>query len=365
MSFDLFKFAKPVLHKLDAEQAHRLTLLSLKVGLYPRQAEGDDARLGQIIWGLSFPNPLGIAAGFDKDATVVTSLSNMGLGFVEVGTVTPRPQPGNPKPRIFRLELDRAVINRLGFNSSGHQAVFDHLKVQKIPIVLGVNVGANKDSTNRAEDYVEGLQKFIEFADYFTINVSSPNTPGLRDLQKPKELTALLSWLIAARGGLMEAGHKWCPLLVKLAPDMDLGELEQTVECLLEHDIDGIIISNTTTSREGLSDPVLAGESGGLSGRPLFQKSTEMLARVYLMTKGKIPLIGVGGIESGETALAKIEAGASLLQLYTGLIYSGPKLVESIKKRLLEEAEREKLRDLRPLIGSKAEHWAANAPTLV
>lgn len=356
---DIFQIARPVLRKLDPEQAHSLTLLALKSGLYQRQATPEDPRLEQNIWGLKFSNPVGIAAGFDKNAYVVTSLFRIGFGFVEVGTVTPKPQAGNKKPRIFRLNRDRAVINRLGFNSRGHESVHRSLSSRSFDNVLGVNIGANKDSKNRNEDYVEGLQKFVGVADYFTINISSPNTPGLRDLQKPRELTALLGWMVAARGALMESGGKWCPLLVKLAPDLSDEELEAIVQCILEHGIDGIIVSNTTTARNGLMDQHCSEEVGGLSGRPLFHRSTQMLARVFQICEGRIPLVGVGGIESGETALAKIEAGASLVQLYTGLVFNGPRLIQSIKAKLTREIDQGSFSNINEIIGSKSAQWAS------
>jgi dihydroorotate dehydrogenase len=359
MKIDIFKYARPVLRKLDPERAHDLTMLALKSGLYRRQDAPDDPRLEQNIWGLKFGNPVGIAAGFDKNAYVAKSLFRIGFGFVEVGTVTPKPQKGNEKPRIFRLNRDRAVINRLGFNSQGHEIVYNHLSTQTFDSVLGVNIGANKDSQNRNEDYVEGLHKFVGVADYFTINISSPNTPGLRDLQKPRELTALLDWLIAARGALMESGEKWCPLLVKIAPDLNDNELDAIVRCLIEQSIDGIIVSNTTTARNGLMDHQYANEVGGLSGRPLFRRSTQMLAKVYQMCEGTIPLIGVGGIDSGETALAKFEAGASLVQLYTGLVFYGPKLIQSIKTRLIREVEQGGILNISEIVGTKSAQWAS------
>ncbi len=351
--------SRNMLQKLDPERAHAVTLWALERGLYPRQRRPDDIRLAQKIWGIQFRNPIGIAAGFDKNGRVSRQLNKMGFGFVEVGTVTPQAQAGNQPPRIFRLPDDHAVINRLGFNNQGHDAVQQRLKALPKSGVLGVNLGANKDSRNRTEDYVDGLGAFIEVADYFTVNISSPNTPGLRDLQMPEHLNALLSWLIAARGALMEAGQKWCPILIKLSPDIAEDELGSIIECLLANNIDGIIVSNTTLARTGIRNITLSREEGGLSGRPLFIRSTQLLAQIHLMTEGTIPLIGVGGIDSGDTALAKIQAGASLIQLYTGLIYKGPALIKAIKKRLLAHIKEKNYDGISEVVGEKVKDWAA------
>lgn len=360
MISSVFRLARPLLNLFGPETAHELTLRMLEKGLYRRRSRPDDLRLHQEIWNLRFRNPIGIAAGFDKNGRVPDALIDLGFGFAEIGTVTPEPQFGNPRPRIFRLPEDHAVINRLGFNNEGRVGVHTRLEKRSRTGVLGVNIGANKDSKNRTEDYVDGLGAFTDVADYFTVNISSPNTPGLRGLQDPEHLNALLSWLLAARGALMEAGEHWRPILVKLSPDIADEDLPAVVGCLVENEIEGIVVSNTTIAREGLTESKYADEEGGLSGRPLFKMSTRMLARIYRMTEGKVPLIGVGGIDSGETALAKIEAGASLVQLYTGLICEGPSLVTRIKRKLISHMDAHGYTDISECIGQKAELWAEN-----
>jgi dihydroorotate dehydrogenase len=353
----LMTLARPALLALDPEKAHELTLLSLEQGLYPRSGQ-DDQRLEQSVWGLKFANPLGMAAGFDKNGRVIAPLFRMGFGFCEAGTVTPLPQSGNPKPRVFRLIKDRAVINRLGFNNEGHDALANRLLTRSHDGVLSVNIGANKDSPDRVQDYVIGLKRFYSSADYFTINISSPNTPGLRDLQAPEELDTLLTRLIEARTELMDDDAPYRPMAVKLAPDIDDEALPAIIERLMAHKVDAIVISNTTLSRNDLSDQTTAAETGGLSGQPLFERSTRMLARVYQITKGDIPLIGVGGVNSGETALAKLQAGATLIELYTGLIYEGPSLITRIKRALIRHCEENAYSSITQTIGTKADEWA-------
>jgi dihydroorotate dehydrogenase len=354
----VFALARPLLNALDPEHAHELTLRSLEAGIHPRSSAPDDSRLGASVWGLAFPNPLGIAAGFDKDARVVGAVLAMGLGFAEIGTVTPRPQPGNPRPRVFRLSGDRALINRLGFNNGGHAKALARLQRHPPRGVVGVNVGANKDAPDRAADYVEGIRRFTDIAGYFCVNVSSPNTPGLRDLQAPAALDDLLARVLAARQELMAAGKPRRPIVVKLAPDLAEADLEPVVGVLAHRGVDGIAISNTTLSRLGVRD-ASGRESGGLSGRPLFHRSTVMLARVYRLTQGRIPLIGIGGIDSGDTAIAKIEAGATLLQLYTGLVFEGPGLVARIKRELVQYAAQHSLARIGDATGRRADDWAA------
>jgi dihydroorotate dehydrogenase len=350
----LFGLGQALLLALDPERAHDLTLKTLDLGLYPHAEGPDDKRLKQTLFGLDFPNPVGIAPGFDKNARVLRQLLDMGFGFVEVGTLTPRPQPGNPSPRVFRSHADRAVINRLGFNNEGQPAALERLKTRPRGIV-GVNLGANRDSKDRVADYVDGITRMTPVADYFTVNISSPNTPGLRDLQAPRKLGELLAKVQDARKSLGEGAP---PLLVKLAPDLADADLPDVVGAIEENDADGIIISNTTLARDGLEDKAFARETGGLSGRPLFKRATRMLARVYRITEGRLPLIGVGGIDSGETALAKIEAGASLIQLYTGLVFEGPGLIGRIKRTLVDTLARENLETLAPLTGRRAAEWS-------
>jgi dihydroorotate dehydrogenase len=351
----LFGMAQTLLHALDPERAHELALKSLELGIYPR-SRPDDPRLAQTLWGLRFPNHIGMAAGFDKDARVASQLLAAGFGFVETGTLTPLPQSGNPRPRIFRSASDRAIINRLGFNNEGHEAALGRLWTRPQGII-GTNLGAGRDSKDRVADYVRGIEGLSTVASYFTINVSSPNTPGLRDLQAPEALAGLLARVQAARKGIaVEGGAP--PLLVKLAPDLADADLPEVIRVIQAHGVDGIIVSNTTLAREGLKDAGFARETGGLSGRPLFARSTRMLAKVYQLTNGKLPLIGVGGIDSGETALAKIEAGASLLQLYTGLVFEGLGLIGRINQTLVEAIERAGGNSLKPLIGTRAEEWS-------
>jgi dihydroorotate dehydrogenase len=350
----LFGLGQALLLALPPEQAHDLAIKGLELGLYPRADQPDDKRLAQTVFGLDFPNPLGIAPGFDKSARVPRELFAVGFGFVEVGTLTPRPQKGNPTPRLFRSMWDRAIINRLGFNNDGQEAALARLMDRPRGIV-GVNIGANRDSEDRIADYVAGIERMAPVASYFTVNISSPNTPGLRDLQAPDALDALLKRVQAVRDSLTERP----PLLVKLAPDLAEEDLPEIVGAIVANAADGIVVSNTTLSREGLKDASFAREAGGLSGRPLFARSTTMLARVYRLTEGKVPLIGIGGIDSGEAALAKIEAGASLIQLYTGLVFEGLGLVARIKQALVAAIERAKAESLVPLIGARAEEWTS------
>jgi dihydroorotate dehydrogenase len=358
----VYDFARPLLFGLDPEQAHELTLRALEAGVHPRPAEVDDARLRVGLWGLALPNPLGIAAGFDKDARVPDRLLAMGFGHVEVGTVTPLAQGGNPRPRIFRLVRDRAMINRLGFNNAGHAAALARLSERRragAAGVVGVNVGANRDAADRVADYAAGVRAFCDVASYFTINVSSPNTPGLRDLQVPAALDDLLARVLEARAALVAAGKPSRPVVVKLAPDLAEADLEPVVGVLMKRGVEGIAVSNTTLARDGLADAALAKEAGGLSGRPLFHRSTAMLARVHVLTGGRVPLIGIGGIDSGPAAIAKIEAGATLLQLYTGLVYEGPGLIARIKRDLSAYVAREQLASIGEAVGRRAAEWAA------
>ena len=359
----LFGLGQTLLLAFDPERAHELAVKTLELGIYPRSTGADDKRLAQTLFGLDFPNPLGMAAGFDKNACVPRQLLDMGLGFAEVGTLTPKPQAGNPRPRVFRSHTDRAIVNRLGFNNEGQAAALARLEKGRPRGIVGVNLGANRDSTDRIADYVEGVKRMAPVASYFTVNISSPNTPGLRDLQAPRKLDELLGKVQAARKALGEGAP---PLLVKLAPDLADADLPEVTAVIEANGIDGIIISNTTLARDDLRDQTLVREAGGLSGRPAFLRTTRILARVYQLTKGKLPLVGVGGIESGETALAKIEAGASLIQLYTGLVFEGPGLITRIKQNLVEAVARENSDTLQPLIGRRASDWAeAKLPEIV
>jgi dihydroorotate dehydrogenase len=350
----LFGWGQSLLLALPPERAHDLAIKSLELGLYPRATEPDDQRVAQTLFGLDFPNPVGMAAGFDKNARVPRALLGMGFGFVEVGTLTPHAQSGNPPPRMFRSMSDRAVINRLGFNNEGQEAAL-HRLLGGAGGVVGVNIGAGRDSKDRIADYVSGIRYMAEVASYFTVNISSPNTPGLRDLQAPEALDGLLKRVQQARTALPRRSP---PLLIKLAPDIADGDLPDVVRVIAANAADGIVVSNTTLAREGVADRHFARETGGLSGRPLFTRSTRMLARVHQLTQGKFPLIGVGGIDSPEAALAKIEAGASLLQLYTGLVFEGPPLIGRIKQALIGAMAKQGSDSLGPLIGRRAAEWA-------
>ncbi len=330
---DSYRLIWPLLRLIEPEAAHRLSVVALKAGLVPKPKRFEDPILEVDLLGLAFPNPVGLAAGFDKDAEVADRMLEQGFGFVEVGTVTPRPQGGNPRPRLFRLEADRAVINRFGFNNQGLEAAGGRLAERRRrgrPGIVGANVGPNKDSPDPAADCAAGVRAFASLADYLVINVSSPNTPGLRDLQGRRALEALLAGGLAARA----AAGATPPLLVKIAPDLAPGDLRDIAEAALAAGIDGLIATNTTVERASGLAGRSRSETGGLSGRPLFEPSTAVLADLYRLTEGRLPLIGVGGIAGGADAYAKIRAGASLVQLYTGLVYEGPRLVGRINRDL-------------------------------
>jgi dihydroorotate dehydrogenase len=332
--------ARPLLRMLDAEDAHRLAIRALKLPPFVKLV-ADDRRLAVRAFGLNFPNPLGMAAGFDKHAEVPDALLRLGFGFVEVGTVTPLPQSGNPRPRLFRLDRDHGVINRLGFNSEGAAAVLRRLAARAHRGgIVGVNVGANKDSADRIADYVRLIETFAPVVNYFSVNISSPNTPGLRDLQQGKAFDELLARVMDARARMSrEAGVT--PVLIKIAPDLTLGELDDIVGAARRHHVDGMIVGNTTVVRpRSLRDQATARESGGLSGRPLFALATRMLAETYVRVENAFPLVGVGGIDSGTKAIAKLRAGACLIQLYSALVFHGLRLIPSIKSELSNEVTR-------------------------
>jgi dihydroorotate dehydrogenase len=353
-----FRALRPLLHCMDAEIAHSLTIKALKTGLGGSAKISSPANLGTSCFGLKFENPLGLAAGFDKNAEVPDAMLALGFGFVEVGTVTPRPQEGNPRPRLFRLREDQAVINRLGFNNEGHAAVLGRLRRRNHKSgILGVNIGASKDSTDRISDYVAGISTFFGVASYFTINISSPNTPGLRNLQSATELPALLKRLNEAR----HVQTRQVPMLLKIAPDLEVEEMKAIAACCLNSTVDGVIISNTTLSRPALHSRH-AQETGGLSGAPLFDLSTRQLARFYILTEGKIPLVGVGGISDADHAWRKICAGASLLQLYSALVFQGPELVQEILSGLSRKLAEKNFAKLGDAVGSSAEKIAHHSP---
>ena len=350
----LYNIARSLLFTLPPETAHGLAIFGLKHGLVLADHHRDDDCLSLELWGMNFSNPVGLGAGFDKNAEVPCPMLAQGFGFVETGTVTPKPQTGNPKPRLFRLAEDRAVINRMGFNNMGLDVYANNLKrragLGKRGIV-GANIGANKDSDDPIQDYVTCLKRLLGLASYFTINISSPNTPGLRKLQGREALDELLGRLVAVRSGANDL-ENIPPLFVKIAPDLDQGECADIAEISLKHGMDGMIISNTTIGLRDQLSSEFAGESGGLSGAPLFDLSTEVLSHMYRLTDGKIPLIGVGGIQSGRDAYRKITAGASLVQLYSALVFHGPGLVRKIKLELTEALREDGYSSIRDAIGS-------------
>lgn len=350
----LFPLLQPLVRRVDPEAAHDMAIAALEK--LPLPACGpDDPRLRSTAFGLDFANPVGIAAGFDKNARVPDALMRLGFGFVEVGGVTKRPQPGNPKPRVFRLAADEAVINRYGLNSEGMEAIAGRLARRGRRGVLGINLGANKDSVDRMADYVDLTRRLGPFAEFITLNVSSPNTPGLRDLQGRAFLDELIARVLEVRAAEGLATR----VLLKIAPDIDDIQLDDIVEVARGRAIDGMIVSNTTIARPAtLKEQALAGETGGLSGKPLFRASTVVLAKTYLRVEGAFPLVGVGGISSGEDAVAKIAAGASLVQLYSALVYRGPGLIGEIKTAILRALEREKAAGIADLVGKGAGVWA-------
>ena len=345
--------ARPLLRKLDPETAHGLALNALKHAPLPRPA-ADDEKLRVEAFGLTFPNPVGLAAGFDKHAEVIDPLLRLGFGFVEAGGVTPKPQPGNPRPRLFRLDPDEGIINRFGFNSDGVEAVAQRLAARAgAPGIIGINLGSNKDTLDRAADYVTCIAALAPHVGFLTVNISSPNTAGLRNLQQASALDDLLARVIEARDGAAgQAGRK--PLLLKIAPDLTLTDLDDVVGIARRHRIDGMIVGNTTLTRPDLRDRVTSIEQGGLSGRPLFPVSTRMLAETYVRAEGAFPLIGAGGIDSGDAAFAKIKAGASLIQLYSGLVFRGVGLIAAIKKDLLDFMRIGRLDSLADAVGRDA-----------
>src|SRR5580700_2274391 len=360
----LDRLTRPFLHALDPEDAHGLAVKMLKFAPLP-PAPHDDKRLALRVFGLNVPNPVGIAAGFDKNAEVPDALLRLGFGFVEVGTITPKSQPGNPRPRLFRLDADHGVINRLGFNSQGADAALRRLAARAAPSlpspaggggcgIVGINVGANKDSPDRVSDYVRLIERFAAVASYVAVNVSSPNTPGLRDLQQAAMLDDLLARVVDARERVVEnAGPT--PVLLKIAPDLSLSDLDDIVGIARSRRVDGMIVGNTTLSRPpGLRETETAKQAGGLSGRPLFPLATRMLAETYVRVEGVFPLIGAGGIDSGAAALAKFRAGASLIQVYSALVFHGLRLINSIKSDLSSAVRQKAGNGIDDLVGAEA-----------
>jgi dihydroorotate dehydrogenase len=338
----------PLVRLLPAEAAHTLTVAVLKSGLVPAQPRQDDAILRVNLWGREFPNPVGLAAGFDKNGEVPDAMCGQGFGFVEVGTVTPQPQPGNPRPRLFRLVEDQAAVNRMGFNNQGIEAMAGRLARRRGTGIVGVNLGKNKDTADAPADYVKGVRALGTLADFLVINVSSPNTLGLRALQS----RALLEELLGRTHRAVDALPVPPPLLVKIAPDLTDEDLCDIAEVALAGRVDGLVIGNTTITRPSSLRSPNRRETGGLSGPPLFELSTRVLSSVFAHTDGKLPLIGVGGIASGADAYAKIRAGASLVQLYTAMIYQGPTLVGRIKRDLAQFLRKDGFNRLAQAVGA-------------
>lgn len=333
---DLYRMVWPLVRLLDPEIAHGLAVRALELGLAPKPLVPDDAQLRLNLWGLDFPNPVGLAAGFDKDARVHAAMLGQGFGFVEVGSITPQPQPGNAKPRLFRLEEDLGVINRMGFNSEGHEASRARLQTRDRRLgIVGVNLGKNKLTEDAAGDYEIGARTFGPLADFMVVNVSSPNTPGLRALQGPDALRDLLTRTQAALASVTQ-GTKCPALVLKIAPDLTDEDKADIAHVALETGIDGLIVTNTTTARPDSLQSRHKAEGGGLSGRPLFAASTRVLGEMYAATKGQLPLIGVGGIEDGQGAYEKILAGATLVELYSAMVYQGPAIAARVNRELAD-----------------------------
>ncbi|MDO8605818.1 MAG: quinone-dependent dihydroorotate dehydrogenase [Phaeospirillum sp.] len=347
--FDYFRLAGPLVRLLDAETAHGLTIRLLRAGLVPDQPGFDPPELKTTLWGRDFANPIGLAAGFDKNAEVADAMLAQGFGFVEIGSVTPRPQSGNPRPRMFRLPEDAAVINRMGFNNQGVEAVAGRLAARRRVGIVGANLGKNKDTEDAAADYEIGAARLGPLSDYLVINVSSPNTPGLRALQGRDQLEALVGRTHAALTKAMPTGAP--PLLLKIAPDLAWEDLSDIAAVALAGGLDGLIVSNTTVARPETLRSGNAKETGGLSGAPLFESSTAMLRRVHELTHGKLPIIGVGGVASGSEAYVKIRAGASLIQLYSAMVYRGPALITRIKRELLDLLTRDGFSSIAEAVG--------------
>ena len=348
----MFSILRPYIFSLDPEVAHDLAIKSLKANFLPKSLfdVAEEEMLNTELFNKNLPNPIGLAAGFDKSAEVYNSLFKFGFGFIEVGTVTPKRQLGNPKPRIFRLEKDKALINRLGFNNHGSEIVFKRIEDNQPDGFLGINIGPNKETKNKEEDYFTCLSRLSKYADYITINISSPNTEGLRDFHNQEQMNKLLTGLnkIKKEKKIKQA------IAIKISPDIGDDEIGRIVELVKSHKIQGIIVSNTTdNNRENLSD-IKKNEVGGVSGQPLKDISTNLIKKFYKETKGQIKIIGVGGVDSGKSAFEKIVAGADAVQLYTGMVYKGPGIVKQIKKELISILKKENLKNISEAVGINA-----------
>ena len=348
----MFSILKPYIFSLDPEAAHDLAIKSLKFNVLPKSIFNveEEEMLETKLFGEKLPNPIGLAAGFDKSAEVYNSLFKLGYGFVEVGTITPKMQLGNPKPRVFRLEKDQALINRLGFNNHGSEVVFNRISNNLPDGFLGINIGPNKDTLNKEEDFYKCLKKISPFGGYVTINISSPNTEGLRDFHDQKELEKLLKGITKIK----KDNNIVKPLVVKLSPDINDDEISKIIELIIKYKISGIILSNTTETREASLKDNRKNEKGGLSGQPLRDMSTKLIKKFYNETKGKVQIIGVGGVDSGQAAFEKISSGAKAVQLYTGMVYKGPGVVKDIKKELISILKKENLKNIGDAVGINA-----------
>jgi dihydroorotate dehydrogenase len=339
--------------RMDPETAHGATIAALRLGLAPEQDYPDPPELRTSLAGLELKNPIGMAAGFDKNGEVPRPLALMGFGMVEIGTVTPLPQAGNPKPRLFRVAAAEGVINRMGFNNDGHDEVYRRLSGLRVPAVLGVNIGANKDSADFTADYAKGVARFARLADYLTVNISSPNTPGLRDLQQEDALKRLLHAVLTVRS----KSPVRVPVFLKLAPDLDQAAMDAIIRVVAATDLDGLIVSNTTISRDPVAGMENAQEAGGLSGKPLFDLATRRLAQMRQRTS--LPIIGVGGIHSPESAMEKFKAGANAIQLYSALVFGGLDLLDRIKRGLVAAVRAEGKTNIADLVGTRTADWAS------
>lgn len=358
MSALLQSLAQRGLQFLGPEQAHDVTIKALSAGLFPKKPVSDDPRLSVKILGQQFPNPIGMAAGFDKNAMVYNPLLQLGFGFAEAGTVTPKPQKGNARPRAFRLRDHQAIINRYGFNNEGMDAFEERLRNAPPTGILGINVGANKRTEDKAADYAACIRKLAPLASYITVNISSPNTPGLRALQVGEALDDLLARVVEARDEAVRGGQPK-PLLLKIAPDVSEHQLDAIVHSVARHRLEGMIVSNTTLDRSGIGNVRHADQAGGLSGAPLFDRATILLAKTRQRVGPLLPIIGVGGISTGLQGLQKMEAGANLVQIYTGMVYHGLPLLQDIKAQMIAELDKREVSRVSVLTGSNMREWAA------
>lgn len=357
---------RPLIFKLDPEQSHTMAVMALSKSLVYTEAQStiaqhiiNNKKFNLTKAGLNFMNPLGLAAGFDKNGEAICGIAKLGFGCMEIGTVTPLPQQGNPKPRLFRLIKEASIINRMGFNNQGAKRIYKNIseKISQCSAIVGVNIGANKDSENKIEDYIKNIKTFYEVANYLTINISSPNTKGLRDLQQKENLTILLTEISKIRNEEQQQKNKYTPIFLKIAPDLEQIQLEEIAELFKKSDLDGMIISNTTIARDMVQDNIISHEVGGLSGKALFDKSNKILAIMRNLLGKEALLIGVGGVDDSESFIEKIKAGADLVQLYTGMVYQGPSIAYKILKDSLKFMEKENINHISEFRDNNLEKW--------